>query len=136
MHHVRLNDALNAIIFPDEDEPSKVIRGKTKTRSKDGLPLELYAPAEGWLGPFHWLESHIEEMQGREHAIPGIIAPRKGDIARACGLAPGVASPAEARAILQGLLALPPLLMTTEMFKQLKLSTHSFRQSPETSRSH
>ena len=42
-HHVRMNDALNSTIWIEDG----VIIGRTSVRSKDGLPLELFAPAEG-----------------------------------------------------------------------------------------
>ena len=45
--NTRLNDALNARVWLNESDP-QVIRGRTAVRSKDGLPLELVAPAEGW----------------------------------------------------------------------------------------
>jgi hypothetical protein len=46
-HGVRANDALNARVWL---EPDGTLGGRTHVRSKDGLPLSLHAPAEGWLG--------------------------------------------------------------------------------------
>ena len=52
IHHVRLNDALNARLFTDELDPAGVVRGRTTLKGRRPKPVELYAPAEGWLGPF------------------------------------------------------------------------------------
>ena len=57
-HNTRVNDALNAKLFADES--GQVIRGQTTVRSKDGLPLNLYAPAEG--------AREGEEEEGEEEA--------------------------------------------------------------------
>ena len=50
LHHTRLNDALGTTLWIDEESPEGVVRGAV-VQTKDGLPLQLYAPAEGWLGP-------------------------------------------------------------------------------------
>ena len=70
VHHVRLNDALNAQLFADERDPTGVVRGRTILKGRKPKPVELYAPAEGWIGPFAWLGEHLEEMGERMHAIP------------------------------------------------------------------
>ena len=54
-HHIRCVDALNCELFPDEREPRLVIRGRTRVRSKNSPPIQLYAPAAGFLGPYEWL---------------------------------------------------------------------------------
>ena len=69
-HCVRLNDSLNAKLFADAFDPSGVMRGTTAVASKDGLPLEMYAPACGWLGPIRWVAEHLLDLEGREHAMP------------------------------------------------------------------
>ena len=63
-HHIRMNDALNCELFPDERDPAGVVRGRTRVRSKRSLPIQLYAPAEGFLGTFWWLEDHLAEIAG------------------------------------------------------------------------
>ena len=47
-HGLRLNDALNAVVWLEGD----VLVGRTTVRSKYGIPLGLFAPAEGFLGPW------------------------------------------------------------------------------------
>ena len=78
VHNTRLNDALNTELRIDELEPEAVVRGTTHDPSKDGLPLELYAPAEGWLGDFTWYREHMREMEGREHAMPAFAGGKAG----------------------------------------------------------
>lgn len=128
VHHVRLNDALNAVLWPDEAAPNGVIRGRTQTGSKDGLPLDLFAPAKGWLGPFYWLREHLAEMAGRNHAIPDWVCRpgAKSSVACAVSLAPGVISPTKCRSTVQQLLAMPPLKLSQENFKAWNVTTHSF----------
>jgi hypothetical protein len=75
VHSIRLNDALNAVVFADEADPEGVVRGRTVVASKHGLPLELYAPAEGFLGPFGWLGEHLTsgKMCSELWATPGRV---------------------------------------------------------------
>lgn len=126
IHHIRLNDALNTKLFPDEKEPEKVARGTTLVPSKDALPIELYAPMRGLLGSLDWMPGHVKELSTRSHAIPDFDSPKAGDPTRATHLAAGVISPARARTCLQILASLPPLRMSPEEFKALKLTTHSW----------
>ena len=82
-HGVRANDALNATLWLEGD----VIVGRTTVRSKDGLPLGLFAPAHGWLGPWHWAAEHIAAMEARGHALADFSAQVPS---QAHGLRPGV----------------------------------------------
>lgn len=133
--NVRLNDALNAIIFMDELSSSEVMRGRTAVASKHGLPLELYGTAEGFLGRMDWIEEHVAEMSDRSHAIPDFAAPRVGDVARATALKAGVAPPDVARKALKGMCMAAPLCMTAEQFDSLGMTTHSFHGTwPDMSR--
>ena len=125
VHHVRLNDALNAIVWPDEVDPTGVVRGRTTVASKGGVPLELFAPAEGWLGPLDWLAEHLAEMGDRKHAVPDFEAKPAGKPSGGLRWLPGVATPAHARCALRDLLSLAPLRMSEAEFKALHLTTHS-----------
>ena len=69
-HHIRFCDALNTRLWRDEQMPACVIRGSTQVRGKTALPIQLYAPAEGFLGEWAWLDEHMAEMAGRGHALP------------------------------------------------------------------
>ena len=50
------------------------IVGRTTVRSKDGLPLGLFAPAAGFLGEWSWAATHLAQMSGRAHALPDFNA--------------------------------------------------------------
>ena len=95
-HHIRLCDALNARLWPDELEPGRVIRGSTVVRSKKSLPLQLYAPAAGFLGEWLWYPEHLAEMSGRAHSLPAFGGGRAGRPSEATRLEPGVLSDAHA----------------------------------------
>jgi hypothetical protein len=122
-----LNDALNAVLWPDEVDPRHVIRGSTDlTPSKHGLPLQLYAPASGWLGDFEWWPEHLAEVAGLEYAIPDYVStPAATPSAPGTVILPFVASPEHARSALRDICAQPPLCMPEEEFAELHLTTHS-----------
>lgn len=124
-HHTRLNDTLNAVLQADGEDPAGVIFGATTTRSKDGLPLFLYAPAEGWLGPWDWYPAHLAEMAGRAHAVPDYVSRPARCPQRASGLAEGVMPRDKALPTLQGLCAMAPLCMSQSEFRALNITTHS-----------
>ena len=88
VQHTRLNDALNAVTWADPRHPM-VIFGRTTTRSKDGMALDLFAPAEGWLGPLDWWPAHAAEMAARGGSCPDFSASGP-KIATATTLKPGV----------------------------------------------
>ena len=122
VHHIRLNDALNACLHLDEVDPERVVRGHTILKSKKPKRVELYAPAHGFLGPFTWLAEHLAEMRGRKHAVPDFDG-RQVDGATA--LRPGVISPERARAAFKRLMSMAPLKMSAAEFDALHITTHS-----------
>jgi hypothetical protein len=121
VQHVRLNDALNAQTWVDASDPT-VILGRTTTRSKDGMALDLFAQAEGWLGPFGWWLEHAAEMRARG----GASGPRA---AQARELRAGVIPRAKALPMLRALCALEPLCMGPAEFDELFITMHSFHGS-------
>ena len=127
VQHVRLNDALNAQTWQCVQDAT-VIRGKTTTRSKDGLALELYAPAEGWLGTFGWWAEHAAEMAQRGSGYPDFSAPGP-QVATAPGLKAGVLPKSKALPMLRALCAMAPLRMDAAEFNALNITTHSFHGS-------
>ena len=108
-HGLRLNDALSASVWLEGD----VLVGCTTVRSKDGLPLGLFAPASGFLGPWPWVEGHLAEMNGRPHALPDFDAAVPSAARR---LLPGVLPQRKARALLRDMCAAAPLRMTDAEF--------------------
>ena len=109
----------------DEVAPDKVVRGCTVVASKGGFPLELYAPAEGWLGPFYWLGEHMREMGARRHALPAFHSSPTGRPSLASKLAPGVMPKAHGLKALQDLCSMAPLCMSEAEFKALNITSHS-----------
>jgi hypothetical protein len=123
---IRLNDALNAVLFADERTPATVIRGSTSVASKDGLPLQLYAPAEGFLGAFWWYPALLAQLGGRRHAVPAFSStPVWRPSAPGARLEGGVASPRQARDAFRDVLRQEPLCMTDDEFNALAITTHS-----------
>ena len=127
--HVRLNDALNAVLIPDERRPDRVVRGRTvmkqkRRRGAPPRPVELYAPAEGWLGPIGWLEEHLAEISGRGHAVPDFAA-SYGRVSRATELREGVCCQSKARQAFKDVCQQPPLLMTDAEWAAWGITTHS-----------
>ena len=123
VHHIRLNDALNGVLILDEKSPSLVIRGRAVLKARRPAKMvELYAPAEGWTGPFAWVEEHVEELGAREHAFPDF----EGSVpSKATALRAGVVPPTKARKALADLMGLAPLCMTAAEYASLGITTHS-----------
>ena len=125
VHGVRANDALNANLWLEDG----IIVGRTTVRSKDGLPLGLFAPGEGWLGPFDWLEEHFREMEseGRAHSIPD-FSPALS--APASQLLPGVLPRHKLLPAVRDICARPPLSMTAAEFTEAGITAHSPHGTP------
>ena len=130
VQHVRLNEALNAQTWVDASNAS-VILGRSTARSKDGMALDLFAPAEGWLGPLDsiswWLE-HAAEMRSRDGTWPDFSASGP-KVAQARALKAGVLPRAKALPMLRAICALEPLCMGAEEFDALCITMHSFHGS-------
>ena len=123
--HIRISDALNARLKPDELRPESVARAtSTLKQRKNPVPLELYSKAEGWLGPFGWLREHLAEMSDRKHAIPAFDAPC-GRVSQAARLRPGVATPEQARQGFYDVCRQPPLSMADAERVALGIRGHS-----------
>ena len=123
-HNTRVNDALNATLWSIESDPM-VVRGITTVRSKDGLPLYLYAPAEGYLGPYGWWPEHDRLMRDRGHALPDFHAGAAAGPFAVTGLLPGVMPAGKALPALRRICAEPPLRMSASEFDALGIKGHS-----------
>jgi hypothetical protein len=124
-HNTRINDALSAQVWADESSPW-VIRGRTTVRSKDGLPLELFAPAEGYLGRFQWWPAHAAALAGRRHVIPNFDASAPSAASK---ILSGVLPQGKAITALQDLMAMAPLRMPFSEWRHLGLKGHSIHGS-------
>ena len=124
VQHTRLNDALNAVTWADPRHPM-VIFGRTTTRSKDGMALDLFAPAKGWLGPLDWWPAHAAEMAARGGSCPDFSASGP-KIATATTLKPGVLPRGKVLPAVKAVCAMQPLGMGARKFDELSLTFHGF----------
>ena len=115
----RLNDGLNARLWLGADGS---IEGTTTVRSKDGVPLRLHAPAEGFLGPWGWLPEHMREMQSRPHCLGNFSASLPS---QSKAMVPGVLPPGKCLPALRDLCAMAPLRMSAASFKAAGITFHS-----------
>jgi len=111
LNGIRLQDAERISFFADELDPSGIIRGRAPI-SKDGEPLNVYAPAQGPSGPILWLEEHLAAIRGLNNiSFPCREGKRgsKSDISMTHKLLPQVASKDEIRAALHSIVSALPL---------------------------
>ena len=128
---VRIAEGARVELWADEEDPLHVMRGHAFL-GKDGSPLDLYAPAEGFLGAYDWWPEHLVACAGAI-AFPAWEKPwgSKGAISKAGALKLfAVASKADIRAAFKHLLSLPPLSYTEDELKEMNLQGHSAHASP------
>ena len=65
---LRLVDVLRARVLEVDGQPSVIM--VLTSFSKDGAPLDVYLPAEGFLGPWVWWPEHLAALRGREYILP------------------------------------------------------------------
>ncbi len=99
---------MSAIVLVEGEVERGVLRDEPEELGEvaavvGGVPLELFAPAEGWLGPLDWLAEHLAEMGDRKHAVPDFEAKPAGKPSGGLRWLPGVATPAHARCALRDL---------------------------------
>ena len=134
-HSVRVAEGARVELTVDSAEPYGVSRGVAYLggHTKERVPLEVFAPAEGILGPYEWFPNHLTDVLARGHAFPAWTKPRgsKGEIAKAAGLIAGkVAAKADMCRALSGLLQLPPLAYSEAEVKEWGFSGHVFHATP------
>ena len=126
---LRFVDILRAHVCAFEDP--KVVMLVTAF-SKDGAPLDVYLPAEGFLGELTWWPEHRDALLGKSYLLPAFSAPRghAGDILFASGSLPRVAPREHATKSLYSLSAQAPLSMGADGWKTLGCTPHSSHGSP------
>jgi hypothetical protein len=126
----RSQDAERIIFFPDERDPSGVVRG-TSYLAKDGDPIDLFAPAQGMTGPLTWLPEHLADAARLGQSVPRWTGPRgcASDISKATLMLAEVASKAELRAATYAVWAAPPLCLDARRRAALKIAFHSIHGS-------
>ena len=100
--------------------------------TKDGSPSDLYAPAEGLLGPYGWYPDHLRSVHALGQVFPKWRKPwgSKGAITKAAELLPAVAEKADVGAALKALLTLPPLSLTDAEIREINVQGHSAHATP------
>jgi len=128
---LRMVDILRACIGPLEDLQCVML---VTSFSKDGAPIDVYLPAEGFLGAWAWWPEHRAALLGRPYLLPAFAAPRgyAGDVRYASDfLVDGrVAPKAHAVRSLYVLSSEPPLRMGQERWSELGCTPHSSHGSP------
>jgi hypothetical protein len=116
------------LVQRDETNPDTVIRGRVRL-TKNGEPLELYAPAEGLLGPLSWWPTHLSRVIALGSPFPDYIRPwgSAGQLAASPGFtARGKLAHDRIPDLTKQLLMLAPLRMSAEELKELGIRGHSY----------
>ena len=127
-HHIRCCDALNAVLFADERDPARVIRGRTRVRSKRSPPIQLYAPAAGFLGAWPWVEEHVAELKGLKYCLPAFDAAKAGRPSTATRLLPGAMADRHVLTAFRDVLEHSPFVFPAspqQFYKEWGLTGHS-----------
>lgn len=122
---------MTVTVRADPLDPSGVSAGHVRL-SKRGGSLDVVAPAEGVLGQYEWFAEHLAEVQRRGRAFPLWVKPwgSRGRVSRAAAFTDAAAANEdEVRVALLDILEQPPLRMSAETAKQLKLRGHSLHGS-------
>ena len=133
---IRLGEGVSVSMSVDDEEPEDVMRG-VAALGKDGAPIEICAPAEGFLGHYDWWPEHLKEMHAFGQVFPEWQRPHgsKGSILKAGPLSAFVQDSDRVRKAFRDLLSLPPLCYTEAEIDQMNLNGHTMHASaPEWSR--
>ena len=89
--------------------------------------MELYALAEGVLGPLTWVQEHWAAVSEIGQLLPGFTGPRGygGDLNKASTLLPEVVSANKLRSAWSSLLAAEPLALSPAQIKEHAFRGHS-----------
>jgi hypothetical protein len=128
---VRIAEGVRVELWPDETEPSHVMRGHAYI-GKDGSPIDLYAPAEGFLGEYDWYVEHLRLCLTIGQVFPAWGMPKgsKGEISKSSGFAGGVAQKRHVRAAFKAMLTLPPMRFTGAKITAMNIQGHTGHATP------
>ena len=113
-------------VMLDDFAPDQVARAKVRV-SKNGEPLEVFAPAEGILGPLAWYAEHRDACV-RLGAFPRYLRPHgsHGELAASPGwVGHGLADGDTIRAAIREIASLAPLSLSQAQVAALSLRGHS-----------
>jgi hypothetical protein len=128
---VRIAEGVRVELWPDEAEPDQVMRGHAYM-GKDGSPIDIFAPAEGFLGPYAWYPTHLRMCLSMSQVFPawGKSRGSRGAIDKATGFAAGVAGKADIRKAFKRMFMLPPLAYTELEMDAINIQGHTAHASP------
>ena len=128
---VRIAEGVRVELWPDETEPQHVMRGHAYM-GKDGSPIDLYAPAEGFLGPYEWFVDHLRLCLTLGQVFPAWGMPKgsRGDIRRSSGFTGGVATKGRVRTAFKAMLTLPPMRFTDGEISAMNIQGHTGHATP------
>ena len=137
---IRARDTLRTVPCKDATDHANVISGWSYF-SKDGEPMQTFAPAEGFLGPFTWWKEHHKLVSKWGKVLVGfkirygggnsiLHAENDEPMVAADGKTPCVMPKVQMLASLKSVCALPPLSLSPEQYLELGLSSHSNHGTP------
>ena len=109
----------------DQEHPAVICGSAWMT--KDGNPIEFFAPAEGLLGEFYWYAEHAAQVIETGIPFPAWRSERgaAGSILRATEIRVAVGDSSANRKADREILTLPPLAITEQTIEELNPNGHS-----------
>ena len=125
-HSIRIGEGVRIDLWPDEHEPLEVMRGHAYM-GKDGAPVDIYAPASGFMGEYAWYPEHLVQCHETGITFPAWEKPHgsKGAITRNGGVKQAVARKEDIRRAFKDLLKMRPLSYTDAEIEEMNLQGHS-----------
>lgn len=124
---LRVAEGARIELCADPEDPGGVMYGHAYV-GKDGAPMDVYAPAEGFLGRYQWYAEHLAECVKGGQVFPLWEKPRgsRGVIHKAGGIDWSAAAPKpDIRVGLKQLLQLPPLALLDEEVRDMNIQGHT-----------
>ena len=127
---LRCADGVRLKLSVERESDGVVILADAKvpsSRSKDGMPIQSYAYAEGITGPYEWAEQHVQETNELGQVFPGWLGPKgaQKDFSKATELTRFVVAKHKVAVALRGTYGAEPLCMSPEEIKALGIKGHS-----------
>ena len=127
---VRIAEGVRVELDADEEDPTGVMRFIAYL-AKDGAPIEVCAPSEGFTGAYDWWPEHVRDMADVGQVFPEWERPHgsRGSISMAGELLPYVARAEHLRGAFVEFLTMPPLSYTSEEVARMGIKGHSLHLS-------
>ena len=128
---VRMGEGVRVRMWPDTEDPDGVMRGCAHL-GKDGSPIDIFAPAEGYLGTYTWYRKWLRRVLELGQVFPKWkrVRGRGASILASVGLTGWLSSADEVRGALADIMSLPPLAYTAAEIAAWDLRGHSAHATP------